>query len=559
MITDYREDLDFNNPFSHLKPWQKTPYEKQHGRNIYKNSQGKYFIEKRKDNVRTYYGVFDTFPEAVEARDELIRNGWVKDEAITLEQKTKKYYRNVHKDETHFNISKSNKFYGCTSTLEEALWYRDMCKEHNWNFNKKAYDLDLITGNPYLENGLDYPVPKRLIIPPKAPRIKGNISVQSAQSNQVRLGKDYFGAYPTYEMAWYVKQELNKCNWDKSKLPEIVDNYPVWYTWLMNFYKFVFPKYEGWCVSITPKHSQEDKLEHLYFRRLEDALWERDLLLKYDWDEELVCECANDADNPYYDMVLPPYPQRKIRNISDMKDRTELFDTLFTLIQEEPNLSQDEYGKLAGVTGMNIRNILVNEFDSSWSEFKTLCESGEHPNDVLVQKERIYQPDLTIHYENTNYVSYHKREKSPYLIYHRNKETQQSEYFGAYPTRELADKISNDLQKCNWDKSKLKSIQAKHGWTSVVNSKRWVYPHYYTSKKTGEKYVSHYMVRKKNIGYFGTYKDKRVADLVRDCCIMNDWDKSKFPMVKSFAYEVIDREGDYEGYQGYRLWGLSFL
>lgn len=67
------------------------------------------------------------------------------------------------------------------------------------------------------------------------------------------------------------------------------------------------------------------------------------------------------------------------------------------------------------------------------------------------------------------------------------------------------------------------------------------------------------MVRKKNIGYFGTYKDKRVACIVRDCCIMNDWDKDKFPMAKRFAYEVIDREGCYEGYQGYRLWGLSFL
>lgn len=559
MITDYMEDLEITNPFSHLKPWQKTPYEKQHGRNIYKNNNGKYFIEKRKNNVKTHYGTYDTFQEAVEARDELIRNGWVKDEALNLKQKTKQYYRNVHKDITHYNITKGNKFYGCTSTLEEALWYRDICREHNWQYDKKPYELDLKTNNPYIENGLDYPVPKRLVMPPKAPKLKGCIHIPSPQSNQVKLGKEHYGSYPTYEMAYYVKQELNKCGWDKSKLDEIVDNYPIWYTWLMNLYKFVFPKYNGWCVSITPKHSQDDKLEHLYFRRLEDALWERDLLLKYDWNEELVCECADDEQNPYYDMELPPYPQRKIRNLSERKDRTGLFNTLFTLIQEEPNLSQEDYAKLAGTSGMNIRNILVNEYDSSWSEFKLLCESGENPNDVLVQKPKIYKPDLTRHYKNTNYVSYHKREKSPYLIYHRNKVTQQSEYFGAYPTRELANKISNDLQKCNWDKSKLKEIQAKHGWKSVVNSKRWVYPHYYTSKKTGEKYVSHYMVRKKNIGYFGTYKDKRVADLVRDCCIMNDWDKDKFPMVKSFAYNVIDLGGVYEGYQGYRLWGLSFL
>ena len=64
MITDYMEDLEIENPFSHLKPWQKTPYEKQHGRNIYKNNNGKYFIEKRKNNVRTHYGTYDTFQEA---------------------------------------------------------------------------------------------------------------------------------------------------------------------------------------------------------------------------------------------------------------------------------------------------------------------------------------------------------------------------------------------------------------------------------------------------------------------------------------------------------------
>jgi len=559
MITDYMEDLEITNPFSHLKPWQKTPYEKQHGRNIYKNNNGKYFIEKRKNNVRTHYGTYDTFQEAVEARDELIRNGWVKDENLILEEKTKRYYVNVHNDKTHYNIAKGNKFYGCTSTLEEALWYRDICREHNWQYDKKPFEMDLKTNNPYIENGLDYPVPKRLIMLPKAPKLKGCIHIPSPQSNQVKLGKEHYGSYPTFEMAYYVKQELNKCGWDKGQLDRIVDDYPVWYTWLMNFWKFIISDGDAWLVSLTPRNTGYDTLERIRFRKVEDALWERDLLVKYGFDEELVCECADDEKNPYYDMTIPPYPQRKVRRIKDREPRTELFNTLFTLIQEEPNLSQEEYCEMAGITSANLRIIFKNEYDTDWAEFKTICESGEDPNEVLEQKPLIYKPDLTIHYENTNYVSYHKREKSPYLIYHRNKVTQQSEYFGAYPTRELADKISNDLQKCNWDKSKLKSIQAKHGWKSVVNSKRWVYPHYYTSKKTGEKYVSHYMVRKKNIGYFGTYQDKRVADIVRDCMVMNDWDRSKFEAAKSFAYNVIDLGGDYEGYQGYRLWGLSFL
>ena len=541
MISDYMEDLEITNPFAHLKPWQKTPYEKQHGRNIYKNAQGKYFIEKRINNVRTHYGTYDTFQEAMDARDELIRNGWVKDENLILEEKIKKYYVNIHKDGRHYNIAKGNKFYGCTSTLEEALHYRDICKEHNWEYPKKAYELDLKTDNPYFENGLDYPVPERLVMPPKVEEVKGHITVKSRQSNQVKFNSVYYGAYPTYEMAYYVREKLNECGFDKSQLERIVDEYPVWYTWLMNFWKFIIPDGDAWLVSLTPRNTGYDNLERIRFRNVEDALWERDLLVKYGFDEELVCECADDTLNPYYDMTIPPYPQRKIRNLADRKDRTELFNTLFTLIQDEPNLSQEEYAKLAETTSMNIRNILRNEYDTDWAEFKTLCESGEHPNDVLVQKPKIYNPDLTIHYENTNYVSYHKREKSPYLIYHRNKVTQQSEYFGAYPTRELANKISDDLQKVDWDKSKLKEIQAKHGWQSIVNSKRWVYPKYYTSRKTGETYVTDYMVRKKNIGYFGTYKDKRVADIVRDLMVSCDWNKDKLEAAKSFAYYVIDQ------------------
>lgn len=551
MISDYMEDLEITNPFSHLKPWQKTPYEKQHGKNIYKNAQGKYYVQKQINNEIIHYGMYDTFQEALERRDEVIRNGWVKD--LTPEQEIREYYLGICVSNNNYYIYRGSKYMGTCTTIEEALLYRDLCKENNWEMKKRPKDMDLKTDNPYIEYGLDFPLPERLFIEERKPRRLGCISGKGKQFYGLTKGKEYFGGYRTYEMAYYVREEMNKCNWDKSQLDRIVDDYPVWYTWLMNFYKFVFPKYNGWCVSITPKHSQEDKLEHLYFRRLEDALWERDLLVKYDWNEELLIECADDEDNPYYDMELPPYPQRKIRNLADRKDRTELFNTLFTLIQDEPNLSQEDYAKLAETTSMNIRNILRNEYDTDWAEFKTICESGEDPNEVLTQKPKIYKPDLKRYYPNTNYVTYYKDHKSPYSIYYRG------QYYGAYPTRELANKISNDLQKIGWDKSKLKSIQQKHGWESVHGSKRWVNPCYYTSKRTGERYIMHYNVRKKGKGSFGTYKDKRVADLVRDCLLMCDWDKTKLPMIKRFAYEVIDREGCYEGYQGYRLWGLSFL
>ena len=550
MISDYMEDLEIHNPFSHLKPSQKTPYEKAHGKYITKTANGKYVLYRAKNGKVTYYGRFDSFNDAVKQRDYYNEHGWVK----PAKDPSKDYYKHIWLCSRHYNVGKGQKYNGCLKTIEEALYYRDLCIEHNWELPKPK-ELDLKTNNPYLKEGLEYDLPKRLVIPPKAPRRMGTISSKGEQFYGLTLGKDYYGGYRTYEMAWYVREEMNKCGWDKSQLDRIVDEYPVWYTELNYLYQYVNPRDNGWVVGITPKHSTSGKLEHLYFHRLEDALWERDLLLKYDWNEELMIECADDNENPYYDMELPPYPQRKVRRIKEREPRTELFNKLFDLIHNGGYYNQEQYCELCGTNSVTLRNILRKEYDITWQEFYGICMSGENPNDVLEQKPLIYQPNLERRYANTNYVSYHKREKSPYLIYHRNKETGQSEYFGAYPTRELADKISNDLQACNWDKSKLKEIQAKHGWSSVVNSKRWVYPQKYTSKKTGKTRIVTWQVRrkgpdKKHINY-GAYKDKRVAELVRDFLVENDWDKSRLDEFKDYANYCISEVDKYEGYKGY--------
>ena len=545
MISDYMEDLEINNPFSHLKPSQKTPYEKAHGKYITKSSTGKYVLYRAKKGKVTYYGSFDNFNDAVEQRDYFNEHGWVK----PAKDPSKDYYKHSWVSARHYNVGKGQKYSGCLKTIEEALYYRDLCLENDWEIPKPK-ELDLKTNNPYLVNGLEYDLPKRLIIPPKAPRRMGTISSKGEQFYGLTLGKEYYGGYRTYEMAYYVREELNKHDWDKSKLEEIVEDYPVWYTWLMNFYQYVNPRDNGWIVSITPKHSDSGKLEHLYFHRLEDALWERDLMLKYNWDEELMIECADDSKNPYYDMDLPPYPQRKVRRIKEREPRTELFNKLFDLIHNGGYYNQEQYCELCGTNPVTLRNILRNEYDTTWQEFYGICMSGENPNDVLEQKPIIYQPNLEREYANTNYVSYYKNLKTPYVIYHKD-ENDVSQYFGAYPTRELADKISNDLQKCDWDKSQLETIQKKHGWKSVVGSRRWVYPVKYTSKKTGETYIAHYQLRRKNIGSFGCYKDKRVADIVRDLLVENDWDRSRLDEFKDYAAWCISEVDKYEGYKGY--------
>jgi hypothetical protein len=62
---------------------------------------------------------------------------------------------------------------------------------------------------------------------------------------------------------------------------------------------------------------------------------------------------------------------------------------------------------------------------------------------------------------------------------------------------------------------------------------------YYTSKVTGERYVQNYQVRKKDKGSFGTYKDNRVAELVRDLLVDCDWSRDKYPMIREFAEYTI--------------------
>ena len=550
MISDYMGDLEINNPFSHLKPSQKTPYEKQHGKYITKTANGKYVLYRAKNGKVTYYGRFDNFNDAVEQRDYFNEHGWIKPK----KDPSVNYYKHIWKSGRHYNVGKGSKYNGCLKTIEEALYYRDICKRHKWKNVPKPKELDLKTDNLYLKNGLKYDLPKRLIIPPKAPRRMGTISSKGEQFYGLTLGKEYYGGYRTFEMAYYVREKLNECGWDKSQLDRIVDEYPVWYTELNYLYQYVTPRDNGWVVGITPKHSSSGKLEHLYFHNLEDALWERDLLLKYNWDEELLIECADDSKNPYYDMELPPYPQRKVRRIKEREPRTDLFNKLYDLINNAGYYNQEQLAQLAGTNAVTIRNILRNEYDTTWEEFKGLCESGTNPNDVLEQKPLIYQPNLERRYDNTNYVSHFKNLKTPYVIYHRNKETQQSEYFGAYPTRELADKISNDLQKCDWDKSKLKEIQAKHGWQSIVNSKRWISEQKHTLKD-GTVRVYGYQIRKKNKQKkhinFGWYKDKRVAELVRDLLVDCDWDKSKLEAIQDYANYCIEEVDKYEGYKGY--------
>ena len=91
------------------------------------------------------------------------------------------------------------------------------------------------------------------------------------------------------------------------------------------------------------------------------------------------------------------------------------------------------------------------------------------------------------------------------------------------------------MQKIGWDKTRLEEIQLKHGHTSILGSKRWIYGNTYTSRKTGETRVMSYAIRKKDkqrkIHNYGSYKEYEVAARIRDLLIEHDWEDESLPLI----------------------------
>ena len=524
----------------------KTEYQKQVGKYIYPHNNC-WSIHKNIKGETTYYGTYPDFQTAIKVRDELIKHNWDKTkiqlpEDYLFKKQQKEYYKWISARGYQYSIFAPQKYYcGTVNTIEEALHYRDIILELYANgediSNKRPWDYDLLHDNKYLE-GLDYPLPERLELPEKTEYSQGSIIRRSDQNYQIRHGAGgnrYVCTCRTYEQAYYVKQELNKCDWDLDKLDEIYDNYPEWYTWLMNLYKYILPGDKYWYLVITENNSKSGKTEKIAFSKLEEALWERDLYVKYGFDDELVAYLADDTENPYYDMTLPPYPQRKIRRIKERTPRTDLFNRLFEIIQEFPDIGKQELCDLAGLTLPGLKIILKNEYDVNIDDFLYICLSGENPNEVLEQKPLVYNPDLSVH-THADYIHEHDG-KFDIIKWLDGREV----YFGRYYDKKTAKKVVKDLKKCNWDKSQLKRIQEKHEHAPRVGDKRGVYLSKYTVKKTGEVKVK-WSVRKKinrKMHYFGTYKDKRVAELVRDLLEHHHWDKSLLERIKDYALYCI--------------------
>jgi hypothetical protein len=512
---------------------------------IHKGYNGKWVLQKHINGTLTHFGVFTNLEEAINYRDRLIENNW-NPLPETIEQQEKKqareYYKGVQRNSkgTSYRIVRKgdNKYLGMTNSIEEALYYRDLYSDCKVPVPRPK-EVDLQTDNPYLLDGLRYPLPERLILKENNTNYgKGSIQKRSKGSYRVYYNDVLFTTCRTYEQAYYVRQELQKCDWDKKQVPQILADYPKWYTWLLFFYQYISKQkdpngeWNGKYKIVLPVEYTDGKLEYLIYSNLEDALFERDYLKEHNWDYESLVYCINDTANPYYNMDLPPYPERKIRRIKELKKFTNELNTIRDYILKGVT-NQKECAKLMDTTSMNIRNWL-KKYDTDWKNFKELVESGEDIWSVLELKHKYFTPDLSP-YKPSNYSGYvhHTQSKrSPYCV------SRKGEYYGAYKDKKTAKKVVKELEKVNWDKKELKKIQAKLGHENFLGSKKWVYPN---GKGTS------YTIRKKDknrkmISY-GTFKDKRVAEFVRDMLIECDWDSNRveeFRCIGEYYYERIN-------------------
>lgn len=439
---------------------------------------------------------------------------------------SQEYYEGIYLDKygNYIINRKGGEYLGYAKTIEEALQYRDLFRNTKRKNIPRPSELNLKTNNPYI-NGLKYPIPSRLkSLDGKHKKGLGSITKHSRGSYKITYNKIYYCSCRTYEQAYYVKQELIKADWDKKQLPRILKEYPKWYTWLMGYYRYITRHHGQYYITIPKNHSDSGKIQQLIYKNIEDALHERDFLVKHNWNYDLLVECIDDTNNPYYYTELPPYPERKIRNIAPRKNHDDDLRKMQKIIKDNPGLTQEQLASQMGMLAQTIRQWL-KQYNTHFSEFITICLTCDDPLEKLEQEQLIYTPDLSIRPQKKfkGYVHYNPTRKSPYRINYNKTD------YGSYPTRELADKIVKDLIRCDWDKKQLRTIQEKHGHHSTYGARKGIYKNrhrtgYYISKKINKKTVN-----------FGSYHILEQALIARNLLEYHEWNKEKLPQIQAEA------------------------
>lgn len=221
-------------------------------------------------------------------------------------------------------------------------------------------------------------------------------------------------------------------------------------------------------------------------------------------------------------MELPPYPERKIRNIQTPNRLDKKILQLQKIIIENPDISNKEIAQIMEVSSVTIRNWL-KKYNTDWLDFKTICLRNNNPLTELTPEPKIYQPDLTLphpkDFQNHIYIDNNRRSK--YRI------KRQGIPYGSYPTREIAEKVVKYLYKYDWDKKQLPEIYKLIGFKTVKRNNIY---------KQRNKYIIRKKINGKTIS-FGLYKTHELACIARSIIEYYDW--------KITSTEWLEKETNY--------------
>lgn len=509
----------------------KSDYQKHTGQYIDKTSTGKFRVRKYINGKTIYFGTYDSFNEAVSIRDRLVENNWDKSILITDEDKVNEYYKYIRRNGDYcydVNRPANNKkglprYMGTCTSIEEALYYRDLAKTNDYIIGKPQ-EYDLITDNLYINEGLDYPVPERLRSKDrnKSSYGKGYITPKGPNSFQVWYNKKYYGSYTTKEYAEYIQLKLNENNWNISKLEEIKKGYPEYYTYILHFWRYIYydSKHDSWECK---KYLGKGNTVTFMFKNPYDVLYERDLYEKYNWDLDSVVELAKLEENPYKSIELPPYPTRKVLvhyGLNEEYYSNLLLDFAF-FIREFDISSKSAMEETMDITTYVIDDVL-SKFNIKWRDFKELARSGEDLLSILTYSKTI-TPNLKPVKSKSNYVYFDKSRKySPYKIQRKGV------YYGSYSNKRIALRIVKQLEKVNWDKNQLKSIVENIGY--IKPSQNGDTAKYIYLDKRNPKNIRYYIHRKRV--RYGTYDSKEIAEKIVEELIEVDWDKNELKNIQ---------------------------
>lgn len=166
-------------------------------------------------------------------------------------------------------ISGQQKLLGSSQSLISALMIRDWCKANNWKRYPKS---NTKSHEPYI-------------------RVNDNADIfYKYRVAKVINGREYsFGSFPTLQEAITCRDNCIENNWNLDLIP--VDP--------LRYIEFLI---KGDQIKYNIKHKENGStINYGLFTTIHEAMRERDLLEKYNWDYDIVCNLdERDAGKTIY-------------------------------------------------------------------------------------------------------------------------------------------------------------------------------------------------------------------------------------------------------------------